>query len=97
MQRINWVPERWTAAFTGHEKAHAELKVHSEQAGGIARKYIHAHADGDPVELFLMAMAWGYKPKDYGPHRVQTILASDGAVDRVRAIVEMTRSDAPPL
>jgi hypothetical protein len=48
-QRIKWVPERWTAAFAGHEKAHAELKAHAEQAGGIARKYIHAHADGDPV------------------------------------------------
>jgi hypothetical protein len=34
-------------------------QAHSDEAGGIARHYIHAHADGDPVELFLMAMAWG--------------------------------------
>jgi hypothetical protein len=40
-----------------------------------------------------MAMAWGYKPRDYGPHRVQAIFATNGAVDRIRAIVEMTRSD----
>ncbi|MGO9178407.1 MAG: hypothetical protein ACLQHS_03895 [Candidatus Limnocylindrales bacterium] len=92
-QRIRWLPDRWTAAFAVHEKAHADLTTHSDEAGGIARHYIHAHAGGDPVELFLITMAWGYKPKDYGPHRVQTILATDGAVDRIRAIVEMTRSD----
>jgi hypothetical protein len=34
-------------------------QAHSNEAGGIARHYIHAHADGDPVELFLMATAWG--------------------------------------
>jgi hypothetical protein len=34
----------------------------------------------------------GYKPKDYGPHRVKTILDGDGTEDRIRAIVEATRS-----
>jgi len=38
-----------------------------------------------------MAMAWGYKPKDYGPHRVKTILDADGTDSRIRAIVEATR------
>ena len=92
-QRIRWVPDRWTAAFAGYEDAHAELEAHSDDAGGIARYYIHAHAGGDPVKLFLMAMAWGYKPKDYGPHRVRAILASDRAANRIRAIVELTQRD----
>jgi hypothetical protein len=92
-QRIRWLPDRWTAAFARHEAAHRSLVAHSEAADGIARSHIHARADGDPVDLFLMAMAWGYKPKDYGPHRVKAILDADGTEDRIRAIVDATRSE----
>jgi hypothetical protein len=48
------LPERWTVAFAGHENAHAELKVHCEQAGGIAREYVNTRATSNPMELFLM-------------------------------------------
>ncbi|OBG50190.1 hypothetical protein A5704_06030 [Mycobacterium sp. E735] len=72
--------------------AHSNLTAHSKAEGGIARKFIHEQADGDSVDLFLMAMAWGYKPRDYGPHRVQTILSTDGARDKIRSIVAITRS-----
>lgn len=92
-QRIRWIPSRWAAAFEGHEIAHEKLAGHSEAAGGIARKFIHDQADGDPIDLFLMAMAWGYKPKDYGPHRVQEILGADGAEDKIRSIVAITRAE----
>ena len=90
-QRIRSISDRWIAAFAGHETAHRDLVAHSKAAGGIARSFIHACADCDPVDLFLMAMAWGYKPKDYGPHRVKTILDADGTDSRIRAIVEATR------
>ncbi|WP_156670013.1 hypothetical protein [Mycobacterium sp. E3305] len=92
-QRIRWVSERWTAAFDGHEVAHRKLAAHSEAEGGIARRFIHDQADGDPIDLFLMAMAWGYKPKDYGPHRVQEILGADGAEDKIRSIVAIARAE----
>jgi len=92
-QRIRWVPERWTGAFEGHEIAHGKLAAHSEAEGGIARQFIHDQAGGDPIDLFLMAMAWGYKPKDYGPHRVAEILGADGAEDRIRSIVAVTRAE----
>jgi Putative 8-oxoguanine DNA glycosylase OGG-like protein len=91
--RIRWVPERWTAAFDGHQIAHGNLGAHSEAEGGIARKFIHDQADGDPIDLFLMAMAWGYKPKDYGPHRVQAMLGTDGAEEKIRSIVAITRTE----
>ena len=92
-QRIRWVPQRWTAAFEGHEIAHGNLAAHSEVEGGIARTFIHDQADADPIDLFLMAMAWGYKPKDYGPHRVQAILGTDGAEQKIRSIVAITRAE----
>ncbi|GAB3227063.1 nucleoside triphosphate pyrophosphohydrolase [Mycolicibacterium hippocampi] len=92
-QRVQWIPDRWTATFTGHEHAHADLRAHSEEAGGIARDFIHSHAGGDPVELFLMAMAWGYRPKDYGPARTQAVLRADGAEEKIAAIVQATRDD----
>jgi hypothetical protein len=91
--RVRWVPERWTAAFRGHEAVHANLAVHSEAAGGIARGFIHEQTDADPVDLFLMAMAWGYKPKDYGPQRVQAVLGTDGAEEKIRSIVAITRAE----
>lgn len=90
-QRVKWVPERWTATFRGHETAHRDLKKHSEACGGIAREFIHNQAGADAIDLFLMAMAWGYKPKDYGPHRVREILGADGAEKKIRSIVAITR------
>lgn len=92
-QRIRWVPERWIPAFEGHQIAHGKLAAHSEAEGGIARRFIHDQANGDPIDLFLMAMAWGYKPKDYGPHRVREILSADGAEDKIRSIVAITRTE----
>ncbi|OBA64702.1 hypothetical protein A5647_24830 [Mycobacterium sp. 1100029.7] len=72
---------------------HSKLTAHSEAEGGIARKFIHDQADGDPTDLFLMAMVWGYKPKDYGPRRVQEILGTDGAENKIRSIVAITRAE----
>jgi hypothetical protein len=91
-QRINWIPDRWTATFGGHQAAYSELLAHSEAEGGITRSFIHSHTESDPVDLFLMAMAWGYKPKDYGPHRVKTILDAECVEDHIRAIVDATRT-----
>ncbi|PRC43214.1 hypothetical protein C6A85_000000106485, partial [Mycobacterium sp. ITM-2017-0098] len=91
-QRVKWMPERWTATFDGHETAHARLKTHSQEAGGIARSFIHAQSNGDPVDLFLMAMAWGYRPKDYGPDRTKGVLAQDDAAGEIAAIVDATRN-----
>ncbi|MCP2621575.1 hypothetical protein NLB33_01750 [Mycolicibacterium smegmatis] len=92
-QRNRWIPERWAGVFAGHEQAHADLREHVEEAGGIARSFLHAQAGRDPVDLFLMTMAWGYQPKDYGPQRTAAVLGQDGAVEKINAIVEATRTD----
>lgn len=90
--RVKWIPDRWIATFAGREAAHRALAEHSAEANGIARRFIHAQANGDPVDLFLMAMAWGYKPRDYGPHRTGKVLDADNAEAKLRAIVDATRA-----
>ncbi|MFW3122964.1 hypothetical protein MMAG44476_34811 [Mycolicibacterium mageritense DSM 44476 = CIP 104973] len=91
-QRNRWIPERWVGVFAGHEEAHADLAAHVQQAGGIARSFLHAQSQRDPVDLFLMTMAWGYQPKDYGPQRTAAVLGREGAADSIAAIVELTRN-----
>jgi predicted house-cleaning noncanonical NTP pyrophosphatase (MazG superfamily) len=92
-QRVKWRPEQWAATFAGHEGAHADLTAHSQAASGIARSFIHGQSERDPVDLFLMAMAWGYGPNGYGPTRTKAVLDQDGAEEKLAAIVEATRSD----
>lgn len=92
-QRNRWIPERWGDVFVGHEDAYADLKAHAQQASGIARSFLHAQAQRDPVELFLMTMSWGYQPKDYGPQRTAAVLGCEGAAESIAAIVELTRSE----
>jgi predicted house-cleaning noncanonical NTP pyrophosphatase (MazG superfamily) len=92
-QRVKWIPGRWKNVFAGHEAAYKALIDHSKAVGGIARSFVHAQASGDPVDLFLMAMAWGYRPKDYGTARTEQILQQDRAEEKIAAIVHATRHD----
>jgi predicted house-cleaning noncanonical NTP pyrophosphatase (MazG superfamily) len=90
--RVRWIPDQWESTFKGHEAAHADLKAHSEAEGGIARSFIHDHAGGDPVDLFLMVMAWGYGRTGYGPSRTSAILNQADAEEELRKIVDHTRT-----
>jgi hypothetical protein len=94
-QRIPWDPDDWSEVFAGvgREAAHQNLAAHSARSGGIARSFIHNHSGGDPVDLFLMAMAWGYGTVGYGPSRTKEILDTDGAAEKLRAIVAATRDE----
>lgn len=89
--RVRWKPRPWEAAFIGYESAHADLEAHAEAAGGIARSFIHERARGNPVELFLMAMAWGFGPSGLGPHRTRKMLETNGIEDKLAAIVDVTQ------
>jgi len=92
-QRVKWIPSRWQKVFEGHEAAYRALVDHSQGAGGIARSFIHAQASGDPVDLFLMAMVWGYRPKDFGTSRTERILEQDRVGEKIAAIVDATRRE----
>jgi predicted house-cleaning noncanonical NTP pyrophosphatase (MazG superfamily) len=91
-QRVNWIPDRWISTFSGHEEAHAELMEHSIEEKGIARDFILDRACDDPVDLFLMAMAWGHGRNGYGPSRTSAILNQPRAEENLHEIVDQTRT-----
>jgi hypothetical protein len=88
----DWRPEKWREAFKDHRELYAALRAHVKEKDGIARSFIHDRADGDPVELFLLAMAWGFAERGYGPYRTSSILAEDHASDKIEEIVDQTRN-----
>lgn len=62
-QRNHWRRDKWLPLFADdHRELYNALVAHDEEAGGIARSFIHSWvSDGadDPVELFLLAMVVG--------------------------------------
>ncbi|MGH7642588.1 MAG: hypothetical protein ACRENX_06180 [Candidatus Dormibacteria bacterium] len=60
-QLIPWnESDFWVTAFGDHPHLLAELMTEVQEKGGIARSFVFAHSTSDPVELFLVAMAWGF-------------------------------------
>ncbi|PVB15930.1 hypothetical protein D2E76_25435 [Mycobacteroides abscessus] len=78
--------------FAGHEALYDDLVEHVRTTGGIYRSFIHGRSTGDPVGLFLLAMAWGYEDVGYGPYRTQQILTLPRSDQSIRRIVEATQS-----
>ena len=63
-QRIqwSWAKEPWPQAFRDHADLAAKLEAEVRDHCGIRREFVFDHAAGDPAELFLLAMAWGFGP-----------------------------------
>ena len=78
-----------------HRELYDALRTHVDEEGGIARSFIHDWAEGhdDPVGLFLLAMAWGFAEVGYGPYRTLSILAENGAAEKIGKIVARTRTE----
>lgn len=96
-QREPWHPDRWRAAFAGHQDLFDELSAHDAENDGIARAFIHEQAAGglDPIGLFLLAMVWGYGSVGFGPHRASRVLADADAAGNIRTIVDETQNEGP--
>lgn len=91
-QRIQWNPMPWEEVFIGHTRLLDELASHVAESEGIARAFVHERAGEDPVELFLLAMTWGWGLVGYGPTRVANILRQQEAAAKLGRIVEAARS-----
>jgi hypothetical protein len=91
-QRVRWEPDPWRQVFVGHAELFEALTSHAAEATGIARDFVHTRAGGDPIELFLAAMAWGWGSVGYGPTRVKAVLSQPGAMNRLAAIVDTVRN-----
>lgn len=93
--RVRWSADRepWQEAFREHavlrEKLEDEIRAHC----GIRREFIFGHADGDPAELFLLAMAWGFGPtKVHWPAQLR-MLTGELPRQRLAEIIRRTRDD----
>lgn len=94
-QRVPWKPVLWEALFVKHKELHDELSLHSTANNGISREFIHNHAakDVDPVEVFLLAMVWGFGTVGYGAHKTAKMLANPKSEDNIRKIFQATRDE----
>ena len=94
-QLIPWERnDAWAAIFTGHDDTFDALRSHAAQTNGyIARSFVHDLANGDPIDLFLVTMAWGWGNIPIGPSRVRKILAEPDVTDNVTAVVDTVRTN----
>ncbi len=60
-QRVTWRPSPfWAGVFAGRPALLDGLTNEVIEHGGIRRTFVHGLALGDPVDLFLATMAWGF-------------------------------------
>ena len=58
--RWSWSQDPWPEVFRHHPELAEKLEAEVRDQGGISREFVFGHAEGDPAELFLLAMAWGF-------------------------------------
>jgi hypothetical protein len=60
-QEVKWSwKDPWPEAFGNHPDLRDELEGEVSQYGRIRREFVFSHADSDPAELMLLALAWGF-------------------------------------
>jgi hypothetical protein len=94
-QRIKWTgsKEPWPEAFRDHTDLLAELEQEIHEHGGLSREFVFSHADGDPVRLFLLAMAWGFGRTTVRWPRQRQMLTADSLRPQLIEIIRRTRAN----
>lgn len=69
----------WASVLGSFPLIAADLADEVASHAGIRRSFVHERAAGNPVDLFLAAMAWGFGPTAYGPARVAKMMAGPQA------------------
>jgi len=89
-QPIDWRPTTsWLDALREHPALLLALNEEMAEHQSIRRSFVKNLATGDPVELFLAAMAWGYGAK--GPRFQKNLLTPPYPQQKLAAIVNETR------
>jgi len=93
-QRIKWsgAKEPWPEAFRYHPDLRAELEDEVREHGGIGREFVFSHADGDPVWLFLVVMAWGFGRTTVRWPQQRRMLTADSLGPQLTEIIRQTRT-----
>jgi len=56
----------WPEVFRDHSDLRGALEAEIRAHGHVRRECVFGYADGDPLELFLAAMAWVSEPQECG-------------------------------
>lgn len=93
-QIVPWTAtEGWAGVLQPCPQLLLDLDAEVEEYGGIRRVFVHERASGDPLALFLAAMAWGFGTTGYGATRVAKILSDPEATAKLGRIVSVVRTD----
>jgi hypothetical protein len=93
-QAVKWSALRqpWTDALRNHANLRADLEREVREHDGIRREFVFARADGNPVELFLAAMAWGLGPTNVRwPRQAEMLIRTDH--DKLSEIIRSVREE----
>lgn len=88
---------RWRSELEGYGFPGAvpdELFDRVRDDNTITRDMVFAYQDGDPVDLLVASMLWGFGPIAYGPYRTAQMLAPRDANETVVSIVDDIRAAA---
>jgi hypothetical protein len=92
-QRAYWSAGKlWHKAPRNHASLLSQLETEVSQQGRLRREFVFGFAEGEPVELFLAVMAWGFGARVRWPHQ-RKMLTSPIPRDRVIEIIQRTRAD----
>jgi hypothetical protein len=92
-QVARWRPTRqWSGWLAGYPAVLEALKDEASAHGdSIRREFVHSYADRDAVELFYVAMAWGFGATNVRWPGQQALL-SDPPRAKIEGIVETVRA-----
>ncbi len=90
----SWLTERSTTCYSAHSRDQFAIS-----SGSVGRWRLISRADvfsraGDPLDLFLAAMAWGFGNRGYGWRRTAGIINHAGEEQVVRAVESLRRAAA---
>jgi Putative 8-oxoguanine DNA glycosylase OGG-like protein len=93
-QRIKWSSSKdpWPEAFRHHADLRNKLEDEICEHGGIRREFVFSHADGDPVRLFLVVMAWGFGGTTVRWPQQRRMLTADSLGPQLAEIISCTRA-----
>jgi hypothetical protein len=93
-QRIWWsATGLWREALRNHGTLLNSLQNEVAARGGIRREFVFTHTDGDPVVLFLTAMAWGFGSRVRRPVQREMLRGTAAESPRLAEIVRVTRAE----
>lgn len=86
-----WVPDAWRRQFPEHAEFLDSLGIDRlDRAGAIERAPV-VDDEASAVQVFLLAMLWGYGPVGYGPFRTRRILDRPEATSELLAVARQAQ------